>query len=188
MAFEYAPIIAKYGYIATFAGSLIEGETVQILSGLAAHRGYLDFAWVVLVGALGGALGDVGYFMLGRHYRVRLVQSYPKLRPGIERVRGMIERHPDVTIFTIRFLYGLRTVGPIAIGSTHVPLSRFLLVNALGALAWSLCWAGAGYLIGQSAKRMFGELARYEGYVFLGVIVVGAIVAIVLRLRRHTAS
>lgn len=185
MAFEYAPLIAKYGYAATFIGSLLEGETMLILSGLAAHRGYLDFTLVVFVGAVGGALGDLCFFMLGRHYRERLVQRFPKLAPGIARVRKMIERYPNGTIFSVRFLYGLRAVGPIAIGSTQISLARFITMNAVGALVWSVCWASAGYVLGHSAERLLGELSRYEGTVAAGVLVLGCIVALVLHLRRR---
>ena len=35
MALEYVPLIEKYGYLATFAGTLVEGESLLILSGLA---------------------------------------------------------------------------------------------------------------------------------------------------------
>jgi len=181
MAFEFAPLIEKYGYLATFVGSLIEGETLLILSGLAAHRGYLDFFIVVLMGAAGGALGDLGFFLVGRHNREHFVQRFPKLQPGIERVRRMIERYPTATIFGVRFLYGLRVVGPVAIGSTRISLLRFVVANAAGALAWSVCWAGAGYLLGHAAQRWLGELSRYEGYLFAGLLVTGVVGALVLR-------
>ena len=51
MAFDYASLIQQYGYVATFAGTLIEGESLLILAGLAAHRGYLSLPLVVIVGA-----------------------------------------------------------------------------------------------------------------------------------------
>jgi len=54
MAFEYVPLIEKYGYLATFVGAVIEGESLLVLSGLAANRGHLSLPLVVLVGAVGG--------------------------------------------------------------------------------------------------------------------------------------
>ena len=185
MDFEYAPLIEKFGYLATFAGSLLEGETLLILSGLAAHRGYLDIFIVVLVGAVGGALGDFGFFLVGRRYREHFVQRFPKLRPGFERVRQMIERYPNATIFGVRFMYGLRVVGPVAIGSTRISLLQFAVVNLIGAVTWSACWAGAGYLLGHAAERLLGELSRYEGFLVAGLLVIGAIVALVLRWRHR---
>ena len=51
-------LIATYGYYAVFLGAFIEGETVLILAGIAAHRGYLDLTTVIGVAFAGGWLGD----------------------------------------------------------------------------------------------------------------------------------
>jgi membrane protein DedA with SNARE-associated domain len=179
MAFEYGPLIERYGYFATFAGTLVEGESLLILSGLAAHRGYLAFPLVVLVGALGGALGDMAFFLLGRHFGAGLLARFPRFAPAAGRVHGMIERHPVATILAVRFMYGLRTAGPAIIGTTTIPFAVFAIVNAAGAIAWSACWAGAGYVLGKAAEHLLGDLAKVERELFAGVIlaVVLAIVA-----------
>ncbi|HTP99005.1 MAG TPA: DedA family protein [Casimicrobiaceae bacterium] len=172
MAFEYGPLIERYGYLATFAGTLIEGESLLILSGLAAHRGYLSLPLVVAVGAVGGALGDMAFFLIGRHYGARLLARFPRYAPAAGRVHAMIERHSAATILVVRFLYGLRTAGPAIIGSTRMPFLEFALLNAVGAVGWSACWAGAGYALGKAAERMFGDLARIERELFGAVIVI----------------
>ena len=179
MAFEYGPLIERYGYFATFAGTLVEGESLLILSGLAAHRGYLGFPLVVLVGALGGALGDMAFFLLGRHSGAGLLARFPRFAPAADRVHGMIERHPVATILAVRFMYGLRTAGPAIIGTTTIPFAVFAIVNAAGAIAWSACWAGAGFVLGKAAEHLLGDLAKVERELFAGVIlaVVLAIVA-----------
>jgi membrane protein DedA with SNARE-associated domain len=187
MAFEYAPLVAKYGYVATFAGTLLEGESLLILSGLAAHRGYLSLPLVVVVGALGGALGDIGFFLLGRHYGRGLVARFPRFAPAADRVHGMIERHPAATVLGVRFMYGLRTAGPAIIGTTRMTLLEFVPLNAVGALLWSACWAGAGYALGHAAERLLGDVARIEREVFGGtllLVVIGVVAAKVWRARR----
>lgn len=171
MTFDYAPLIERYGYLATFAGTLVEGETLLILSGLAAHRGYLSLPLVVLVGAIGGALGDTAFFLLGRHYGSRLLARFPRFAPAADRVHAMIERYPAATILGVRFMYGLRTAGPAIIGTTRVGFARFAALNAIGALAWSACWAGAGYVLGKAAEHLLGDLAKVERELFIAVIV-----------------
>ena len=37
-------LIASYGYYALFVGTFLEGETVLIAAGFAAHRGILDLS------------------------------------------------------------------------------------------------------------------------------------------------
>lgn len=55
-------LIARYGLAAVFAGTLFEGETVLLLAGYAAHRGYLDFSAVVAVAIVGAVAGDQFWF------------------------------------------------------------------------------------------------------------------------------
>ena len=184
MPVDYAHLIAHYGYAATFAGTLVEGESLLILSGLAAHRGYLSLPVVILVGAAGGALGDLGFFLLGRHYGSQLVARFPRFAPAADRVRAMIERHPSATILGVRFLYGLRTAGPAVIGTTRIAFAQFALFNALGALAWSACWAGAGHLLGRAAERLLGDLAHVERELFTVALVLVVAGAVALRVWR----
>lgn len=46
---DFGSLIAQYGYAALLAGVFIEGETVLLLAGYAAHRGYLQLDAVVAV-------------------------------------------------------------------------------------------------------------------------------------------
>ena len=181
MTFEYAPLIAKYGYVATFIGTLLEGETLLILSGLAAHRGYLELPLVIAVGAVGGALGDLVYFIVGRRYGDALLTRFPKFGPAATRVRAMIEHHPNFTIVAVRFMYGVRSVGPAVIGTTRISMLHFGILNVVGAIVWSACWVGAGFLLGNAAERWFGELARIERELFIAAILLAAVATVVLR-------
>ena len=185
MAIEFASLAAQYGYPATLVGALFEGETVLVLAGLFAHRGILDFPLLVALGALGGALGDVACFALGRRYGALLLERFPKFAPAAARVHALIERYPDLAVFGIRFLYGLRTVGPAVIGASKVSWPRFLLLNALGALVWSACWVSAGFVLGNAAQRLLGRVMHVEREFFIAAAIVALIVTVVLRIRRH---
>ena len=54
MHIDLASIVQQYGYLAIFLGAILEGETVLILGGFAAHQGYLQLIVVVALAALGG--------------------------------------------------------------------------------------------------------------------------------------
>ena len=185
MAMEFAPLVAQYGYPAALVGALFEGETVLVLAGLFAHRGILDLPLLIALGALGGAMGDIAYFALGRRYGAGLLERFPKFAPAAKRVHALIERFPDLAVFGIRFLYGLRTVGPAVIGASAVSWPRFLLLNALGALVWSACWVGAGYVLGEAAQRLLGKVMHIEREGLIVAVVVAIIATVVLHIRRH---
>ena len=57
--------LAKYGYIAILLGTAFEGETIMIMGGFSAHRGYLELLpWVVLAGFVGNFIQNLIYLEL----------------------------------------------------------------------------------------------------------------------------
>ena len=52
-------LIESYGYWAVLAGTLLDGESVLLLAGFAAHRGYLQLQDVIGVAIIGSFLGDL---------------------------------------------------------------------------------------------------------------------------------
>lgn len=176
--------IAAYGYYAVFLGSVTEGETVLVLGGIAAHRGYLELPWVMAAAFAGGWLGDLAYFSLGRRHGDAFLARFPALRSRADKTRRLIERHPLLIIVALRFLYGLRTAGPMVIGMSAVPAGRFLALNALGALLWAVVVAATGYAFSNAVEALLPQIRHYEEYLFAAVLAAGVIIWVIARARR----
>jgi membrane protein DedA with SNARE-associated domain len=185
---DLASLIQSYGYPAVFLGTLLEGETILALAGLAAHRGYLALPWVTAVAALGGFVGDQICFSIGRFNGERALARFPKLAPGVTRVNGLVERYGAPLVVLVRFMYGLRAVGPIAIGMTGMHWLRFAALNALGAAIWAALIASAGYALGDALTAILGDLKHIEEGVFAAVAVVGMIAGLAVWARRRAAA
>lgn len=181
---DLSTLIAHYGLVIVFAGSLLEGETVLLLAGYAAHQAYLDFATVVAVAMLGAAIGDTFWFMLGRRQGARLIARFPGLGDRVRRALQLIERNPVKIILAMRFAWGLRIALPIAIGMSRVTWRRFLLFNLLSALLWAPLVASVGYLFGALLAPHIAGLHRVEHWVMLGIVILALIVHLVVRRRR----
>lgn len=175
--------LESFGYLAVALGTFFEGETVLVLAGLASHRGYLSLPAVIAAGFAGTFAGDQLYFQLGRRRGVAFLARRPRLQARLARAQGFLERHHIAFILGFRFLYGLRTVSPFAIGMSDVPLRRYLLLNAIGALVWSVTVGLLGYSVGQSAQILLGRAKAFEAWLFAGVAATGAIVWLVYFLR-----
>lgn len=50
-------VVSHYGYVALFIGVFLEGETVLIAAGFAAHLGHLSLTWVILIAFAGEPFG-----------------------------------------------------------------------------------------------------------------------------------
>ena len=182
-----ADLLTQYGYFALFIGCLLEGETLLVLAGMAAHGGYLWFPKVVAIAFVGGTLGDQILFYFGRRSGGAILQRWPRFEKPAERVERLIERHSGLLIVGVRFMYGLRLIGPIAIGMSAVSPLRFAILNMTGAALWATSVAGVGYLFGHAIEWLLADLALFEK-VALTIAVIVAIVLIVLQRRRTRAS
>ena len=181
MTLQY--LIEAYGYYAGLVGSLLEGETILVMAGFAAHRGLLALPWVMVVAFAGGFCGDQIYFWLGRWHGRRLLRQFPSIGERAGRVDVLMGRYGTFLILIIRFLYGLRIVGPIVIGMSSVPAVKFAALNAVGAAAWAVAIGGAGYLFGNALELVISDLKHYEE-VALGFIAVAGVVMWLLHRRR----
>jgi len=162
--------IAQYGYWAVLVGCLLEGESVLLVAGFAAHQGHLQLPWVLLTAFAGGSLGDMFFYGLGRRYGRWLTVRLWRYRSRMRRVQGWVRRYDAWVIVAVRFLYGVRVLGPVAIGAGGFPWQRFVAFNLLGAAIWSCLIGGAGYVAGQSLSLWFGDVDQHEGWVIAGAV------------------
>lgn len=185
---ELAELIQRYGYAAVFIGSVLEGETLLVLAGLAALRGYLDIVWVVAIGTIGGFLGDLICFYVGRRFGGRVLARWPRLMPAVARADALLARRGATVVVGLRFIYGLRLAGLLAIGMSRMPLLRFARFGLLGALLWALIVAGVGYLLGNAVEPLSKDLRITEHVMFAAVIIFGVTAwALGWRARRYAS-
>ena len=173
-------LVQTYGYPAAFIGPIIEGEVFLMLAGLAAHRGHLDLGLLWLLAAGGAMVGDLTYFMIGRKFGTRVLNRWPHFAPAVARAQRLVEKKPALAVIGLRFLYGMRIAGPIVIGSSRVDVFRYVILDAVGALAWSGLWLGIGYAFGEATRQMLGDLKHIEREVF-GALLLGGIAFFAIR-------
>jgi membrane protein DedA with SNARE-associated domain len=154
--------LADYGYLAVFVGSLLEGETILLLAGFAAHQGYLSLPATLLIAFVGGTLGDQIFFWLGRTWGGALLGRFALIRRHAPRVRELLRRYHAPVIVGIRFMYGLRISGPIVIGACDIPAWRFALFNLIGAAIWAPLVGGLGYAFGEALSRVLVDMRNVQ--------------------------
>jgi len=166
-------LVETYGYWAVLVGTLLEGESILLLAGFAAHRGYLDLPTVVGVAIIGSFLGDQIFFFLGRYQGIKLLIRYPKYAERVAYAQAKLARYHTPLILAMRYLYGLRAVLPFTIGMSAISTTRFQALNLGGALLWSVTIVAGGYLFGHLIERMLGDLRLYEEILFAVLAVWG---------------
>jgi membrane protein DedA with SNARE-associated domain len=72
-----------FGYFALFLGTFFEGETILVLAGFLAFRGYMDINLVVLVAFFGSYAGDQLWYFMGRRTGARCSRASRAGRPWV---------------------------------------------------------------------------------------------------------
>jgi membrane protein DedA with SNARE-associated domain len=185
----FESLLAKYGYIAIVLGTVFEGETIMIMGGFSAHRGYLDLLpWVILAGFVGNFIQNQAYFVLGRRYGNRTVEKHPEWKPRLQQVHRWLERFQSPLIIAVRFVPGFRTIGGVAIGMSDVSPGRFTVLNGIGAVLWAVVIGFLGYLCGHILELIMGEIKHLEVPILVGIAVIGGLWFFFNRRRRSKSA
>lgn len=166
-------LIRNYGYWAILIGTFLEGETILILGGLAAHMGFLELPWVAATALIGSFSGDQLFYYLGRRYGPRIIARRLSWQASAEKVYRHLHRHQNLLILSFRFFYGLRNVTPFAVGSAQISRVRYLILNFIGAVVWSIAFASIGYFSGEALRLVTNDVKSYEMYLLIGLVAIG---------------
>jgi membrane protein DedA with SNARE-associated domain len=178
-------LVDAYGYLAVLVGTFIEGETILVLGGFAAARGYLGLPWVILAAFIGSLCGDQLFFFLGRWHGKAILSKRPTWNVRVNKAQKLLERFRIPLILAFRFLYGLRTVAPFVIGMSSVPTVEFIFLNAAGALVWAAAVGTGGYLFGSALEILIGNIKHYEIQILGAIAAIGVLIWVIYFYRRR---
>jgi membrane protein DedA with SNARE-associated domain len=178
-------LVDAYGYVAVLVGTFLEGETILVLGGFAAHRGYMALPWVILAAFIGSLCGDQLFFFLGRWHSQAILSKRPTWKVRVDKAQKLLERFRTPLILAFRFLYGLRTVAPFVIGMSSVSTAKFIFLNAAGALVWAAAVGTGGYLFGSALEILIGNIKHYEIQILGAIAAIGVLIWVIYFYRRR---
>ncbi|WP_067177957.1 DedA family protein [Sulfurospirillum sp. UCH001] len=129
--------IKEYGYIILFFWSILEGESGLVMAGLLSHTGDMNLFLAIFIAGLGGFAGDQLYFYIGRFNKSYVHRKLKQQKRKLALAHLLLKKHGWPIIFLQRYLYGLRTIIPIAIGLTGYSAKKYALINLIAAWCWS---------------------------------------------------
>jgi undecaprenyl-diphosphatase len=86
-----------------------------------------------------------------------------------------------------RWTAALRALIPGLAGMSSMPYGRFAVANVIGGTLWAIAFVMVGYLAGSSYSTILRSF-NTAGYVLLGLVVAGLLVAWVVHRRRAGAK
>ena len=140
--------LQEWGYWVVFIGSIFEGELILLSSSAAAALGYLDIHKIFIIAFCTTVMVDQVLFFIGHKLGVDwIIKRFPKLEPAKNKAFKFLNKMDMFFIFMFRFIYGIRTISPLIIGSAHIKPIRFIICNFFSGLLWASLGCFIGYSV-----------------------------------------
>lgn len=171
-------------YLGVFIAIFFEGEMVMVSAVIAAHNDYLDLWMVILIGFVATYTSDLFYFFIGRKRGQIWLRRNDAIHKRALIIQQKIEKYPVVIFISYRFLYGIRTIAPIVIGTGSMKTKTFILYSALSTLLWTLVISVIGYAFSAVIESQLKHIEHIEKYFMGGLILLGTVLFWIFHTRR----
>ena len=169
-------LLKEYGYIILFVWSIMEGETGLVMAGVLSHTGDMNLWTAILVAGLGGFVGDQLYFYIGRFNKHYIHELMKKQRRKFALAHLLLKKYGWPVIFVQRYLYGLRTIIPMAIGLTRYSAKKFAIINFISAMIWAEATIIPAYIFGEEILAIVHWVKNHWYFALpLAAIIAGSI-------------
>jgi membrane protein DedA with SNARE-associated domain len=176
-------LLQKYGLWAVFFGTMIEGDLTLLFAGVLARAGLFTFEEAFAVGIAGGFVGDSLSYMIGARFRgkARSWHFFIRARP---RVENLMRRFGVLSVFIVKYVYGLRTTSAIFCGLAHFGFLKFAALTLVSCAVWVGVLVGLGFTFATGIEKLVGDLKRIQ-IILLVVVIIVATVYVISRFERR---
>lgn len=171
------------------AGIIVPGTVALFAIAALAGSGILPLSEALLLGFLGGLLGDVVSYFVGRRFHQN-IRRLPGLRHHPEWIAGAetyFQRYGIASLLVGRFIGPLRPMLPMVAGMFDMPFIRFAGVSLIAAAGWSVAYILPGWATGAAIRLPLPE-GFWPEAAFVGAglaLLLGVAIQSSLRARRN---
>jgi membrane protein DedA with SNARE-associated domain/rhodanese-related sulfurtransferase len=186
---EMLQFIVRNGYLVLFAWVFVEQAGLPIPSapllmaaGALSGTHHMNLGAVIGLSGLGALASDLMWYEIGRRKGVRVLQFLCKisLEPDscVRRTQESFTRNGPRVLLGAKFIPGLNAMAAPLSGIIRMNWRKFLIFDAIGALAWVSAFSITGYAF-SGQLELVAKRAAYLGE-WLLVILLGAFAAYIL--------
>ena len=157
---------------------------ITAASALAASLGYLNIYLIIVLSMSGDVIGDIIHYYIGKIFRKTVIENYIKKhginRSVIRKLEKKIHNNLWKSMTIIKITPPLATPGLLLVGSTRVPIRRYVFMSFLTTLPLTALYVSLGYYFGFSVKVILDSLKLRQYELFFVIV---AFILIVLLYR-----
>jgi membrane protein DedA with SNARE-associated domain len=161
-------LIRDWGYIILFLYSFGGGFLAIVVASILSYNGDLNIYITLIVAVSANFIGDQFLFLLARNNKAYAKQIMKKHQRKIALSHLMMRRYGSIVIFLQKYIYGIKTLIPLAMGLTKYDSKKFIFFNILATILWSLI---IGYLSYSFGELVYKYIEQFKIYGIIFVII-----------------
>ncbi|BFU78949.1 DedA family protein [Arcobacter sp. 15-2] len=165
-------MIRDWGYIILFLYSFGGGFLALVVAGILSFSGELNIFVTILVAGVANFIGDQFLFTIARKNKAQAKQMMQKHRRKIAMSHLLMRKYGSWVIFLQKYVYGIKTLIPLAMGLTKYDYKKFMFFNVFATALWAILIGSAAYMLGDLVYTYIDEFKSY-GLALVAIILFG---------------
>lgn len=164
------------GLLATYLGTLLEGEIMLLTSVLSAKMGLFNYYWG-LVAAFFGAYTQAWFkFLIAKKQGVKLLKKKPALKEKLDKASVWFDKRPFAILSVYKFMYGMATIILLMAGLRNMSYLRFGIHIGIAIALWVTVIGGIGYFCAEAMMENINTLSENKWYIIGALVIIGLLV------------
>lgn len=145
------------GYLILFFYSLGGGMVALIAAGILSSSpdSNLNIGICIVTACIANIIGDAALVWVSRYNKSVVMPYIKKHRRKLALSHLLIKKHGAKIIIFKKFVYGLKTLVPLAIGFTKYSMIKFNIISVFGACIWAVTIGLGSYYAGTYFRKIF---------------------------------
>ena len=184
--------VIVHGYPLMFLAMLIEGPIVTAAASFGAAFGYFNIFIVFILSILGDVMADVIYYAVGYSGRIMVVQKFGRrfglTEERIRKVEALLNSHPNKTLIALKLTPILPTPGLMIVGTSRMPLNKFITICSLVILPKTIFFVLIGYYFGATYSIILRKFEQGKLILVIIIVLILGIYYAAAKLSTHIAQ
>ncbi len=172
---EYFKELSYFGIMLALTIEFVPAEIVLPLAGFWVYQGDMTLWGTVLAGTIGGTLGPLTLYAVGRYGGRPILLKYGKYffinEEKLQKADIFFEKNGAVVAFTARFLPGVRTLISIPCGMSKMNVWAFSMYTFLAMFPITFIYVYLGFKLGENWEDVGSLANQYILPIGIGLLV-----------------
>lgn len=167
-------------FIYSFGGGFIGLATAAAI----AATGKLSLVLSIGIATAANFIGSTLLFFFARHSKAEVGNYLKKHRRKLAFAHLLMKKQGSFVLFAHKFIYGVKTIVPLAAGVTRYDAFKFVVLNIAASSFWAASIGFGGYFFGGAILRAANIFEEF--YWIAPLVLVLIVLAIYLYLNKIT--